>query len=93
MSSNFYECFRHASKIVPKLLNFDQKQCRMDIAQEVLTDLLKNILTGDESWTYGYDIETKTPSSQWKRPKEPRPKKARQVGSIMKVLKSPWSSR
>ena len=25
-----------AAKIVPKLLNFDQKQCRLNIAQEML---------------------------------------------------------
>ena len=63
---------RAAVKIVPKLLNFDQKQRRMDIAQEMLTtfnpDLLKKVITGDESWMYGYDIETKAQSSKWKCP-------------------------
>ena len=54
---------------VPKLLNFEQKQRRMDIAQETLTtfnddpDLLKKVITGNESWVYGYDIETKAQSS------------------------------
>ena len=44
-----------AWKIIPKLLNFEQKQHRMDIAQEKLTTfnydpaLLKKITTGDES--------------------------------------------
>ena len=53
------------TKIVPKLLNFEQKQRCIDIAQEMLTtfndnpDLLKKLITGDESWVYGYDIETK----------------------------------
>ena len=83
---------RAAMKIVPKLLNFGQKQRRMDIAQEKLTtfnddpDLLKKVITGDESWVYGSDIETKALSSQWKRPEEPRPKKARQVRLNVKVL-------
>lgn len=83
---------RAAAKIVPKLLNFEQKQRRMDIAQELLNivnddpDFLKKVITGDESWVYGYDIETKAQSSQWKRPEEPRPKKARQVRSNVKVL-------
>ena len=64
----------------------------MDIAQEMLTmfnddpDLLKKVITGDESWVYGYDIETKVQSFQWKRPVEPRTKKARQVRSNVKVL-------
>ena len=81
-----------AAKIVLKLLNFEQKQHRMDIAQEMLTtfnddpDLLKNVITGNESWMYGYDIENKTQSSQWKGPEEPRPKKAHQIWSNVKVL-------
>ena len=42
----------------------------MNIAQDVLTtfkddlDLLKKVITGDESWAYGYDIETKAQASQ-----------------------------
>ena len=49
-------------------------------------DLLKKVITGDKSWAYGYDIATKAQSSQWKRPEEPRPKKARQVRSNVKIL-------
>ena len=51
-----------AAKIVPKLLNFKQKQRRMDIAQEMLTtfndyaDFLKKVITGDEPWVYGCAI-------------------------------------
>ena len=47
---------RMAAKFVPKLLNFDQKTRRMTIAQEMLNDvnddpdLLKKVVTGDESW-------------------------------------------
>ncbi|UYV76634.1 hypothetical protein LAZ67_14001539 [Cordylochernes scorpioides] len=41
---------------------------------------------GDEAWAYGYDVETKAQSSQWKLPHEPRPKKVRQVRSNVKVL-------
>ena len=78
--------------IVPILLNFKQKQRRTDIAQEMLPtykydpDLLKKVITSDESWVYGYDIETKAQSSQWKRPEEPRPKKARKVRSNVKII-------
>lgn len=83
---------RVAAKFVPKLLNFDQKQHRINIAQELLDsvrddpNLLQRVITGDESWVYGYDVETKAQSSQWKLPHEPRPKKARQVRSNVKVL-------
>ncbi|VEN60324.1 unnamed protein product [Callosobruchus maculatus] len=83
---------RVPAKFVPKLLNFDQKQHRVNIAQEMLDsvrddpNVLQRVITGDESWVYGYDVETKAQSSQWKLPHEPRPKKARQVRSNVKVL-------
>ena len=66
---------RAAAKIAPKLLNFEQKQSRMDIAQEMLTtfnDDLDLLIAGDESWVYGYDNQTKAQLSQWKRPEKPR---------------------
>ena len=81
-----------AAKFVPKLLNFDQKTRRMIIAQEMLNDvnddpdLLKKVITGGESWVYGYDVETKAQSSQWKHTESPRLKKARQVRSNVKVF-------
>ncbi|UYV60871.1 hypothetical protein LAZ67_1002648 [Cordylochernes scorpioides] len=83
---------RVAAKFVPKLLNCDQKQHRMNIANEMLDsvrddpNLLQRVITGVEAWVYGYDVETKAQSSQWKLPHEPRPKKARQVRSNVKVL-------
>ena len=64
----------------------------MNIAQEMLNDvnddpdLLKKVITGDESWVYGYEVETKAQSSQWEHTKSTRPKKARQVRSNVKVL-------
>ena len=59
-----------AAKFVPKLLNFDQKIRRTTIAQEMLndvnddSDLLKRVITGEESWVYAYDVENKAQSSQ-----------------------------
>ena len=64
----------------------------MDIAQKMLTtfnddsDLLKKVITGNESWVYAFGIETKAQSSEWKRPEEPKSKKARQVRSNVKVF-------
>ena len=57
-----------AVKVVPKLLNFEQRECRIDIAQGMLTTfsdytvLLKKVITGDASWVYGYDIKNKAKS-------------------------------
>jgi hypothetical protein len=36
-------------------------------------------ITGDETWVYGYDIETKQQSSHWKSPAWPHPKKTQKV--------------
>ena len=83
---------RVAEKFVPKVLNFQHEQHRVTIAEQMLADvaddpdLLKRVITGDETWVYGYDVETKAQSSQWQFPEEPRPKKARQVRSNVKVL-------
>ena len=58
------------TKIVSKLLNFAQKQHRMDIAQEMMTtfkddpDLLRKVITDDESLVHGYTIEIKALLSQ-----------------------------
>ena len=49
-----------------KIAKFEQKQNCMDIAGEMLTtfnddpDFLHKVITGDESWVNGCDIETKT---------------------------------
>lgn len=90
--SNVLGMKRVAAKFIPKLLNFDQKNNRMNIAQELLNDvnndpsLLERVITGDETWVYGYDVETKAQSSTWKHSTSPRAKKARQVRSNVKVL-------
>ena len=47
---------------------------------------METVVTGDETWIYGYDPETKQQSSQWKSPASPRPKKARQVRSNVKSM-------
>jgi len=49
-------------------------------------DFLSKIITGDESWCYGYDPETKQQSRQWKSKSSPRPKTARQVKSNVKTM-------
>ena len=62
--SNVLGMKRVAEKFVPKLLNFVQKQRRMEVNQESLNEvnddaeLLKRITTGDETWVYGYDVDT-----------------------------------
>jgi len=56
---------RVSVKFVPCLLTDDQKENRVEISQELLANangnvnFLKKIITGDEMWFYGYDVETK----------------------------------
>ena len=55
-------------KIIPKLLHFEQKQRRIDIAQDMLTWLSGDpdlLVTGDVSWVYGYNMETKAQTSRF----------------------------
>jgi len=82
---------RVAAKFGPKLLSAKQKELRVEVAQDLLDttstgpEFLNTVITGDETWVYGYDPETKA-QSQWKHPESPRPKKARQVRSKIKVM-------
>jgi len=58
------------AKFVPRLLTDNQKENRVVISQKLLANgngnenFLKKIITGDETWVYGYDVETKMQSSQ-----------------------------
>ncbi|XP_049271908.1 histone-lysine N-methyltransferase SETMAR-like [Rhipicephalus sanguineus] len=85
---------RVAAKFVPELLTVEQKQLRVEVSHDMLdftssdSNFMNTIITGDESWVYGYDPETKSQSSQWKHFTSPRPKKARQLRSNVKVMLS-----
>jgi histone-lysine N-methyltransferase SETMAR len=80
------------AKMVPRLLNDDQKERRTQVCQDIIErletepDLLGKVITGDESWIFEYDPETKRQSCQWKSPGSPRPQKARQSSSKIKLL-------
>ena len=52
-------------EFVRRLLTDDQREQRQTIGGDLLerscedVQFLKNVVTGDESWVYGYDRETK----------------------------------
>ena len=83
---------RVSAEFVPKLLTEQQKELRKEIAEDMLDltnqdpKFIKTIITGDETWVYGYDPETNFQSLQWKHPEAPGPKKAWQVRSNVKVM-------
>jgi hypothetical protein len=61
---------RISAKFVPRLLTNDQKQRRINVCLELQDKakedriFISRIITGDESWIYGYDPQTKQQSSQ-----------------------------
>ena len=81
-----------SAKFVPRVLTVKQKQQCLSISLQLHdratsdSSFLENVITGDETWVYGYDPETRVQSSQWKSPISPRAKKARQSRSNIKVM-------
>jgi hypothetical protein len=87
-----FEMHRVVSKFVPQLLTQDQGDSHVVICQELLDcanedeNFLKRIITADDTWVYGYDVETKMQPSQWVGKNSQRPKEARQVRLNVKVM-------
>ena len=63
-------------------------QVCQDIIKRLQTepDLLCRVITGDETWIFEYDLETKCQSCQQKSLTSPRLRKARQSKSKVKVM-------
>ena len=61
----------------------EQKANRLEICQDLLGRLeiepnfLDKVITGDESYVFDYDPETKRQSEEWHTKSSPHPKKAR----------------
>jgi len=83
---------RIVAKFVPCLLNNDQQDHRVQVCTELQKAVRRDhnfpyrVITGDESWLYNYDPETKQQFSQWKTPSSPQMKKARQIRSNIKSM-------
>ena len=95
MSANVNRRFEYdhvSAKFIPQLLKEDNKKNRLnicyDLREQVGNDpqILSRVVTGDETWCYSYDPETKRALSQWKTPNSPKPNKARQVRSNGKIM-------
>ncbi|UYV83859.1 hypothetical protein LAZ67_X000450 [Cordylochernes scorpioides] len=80
------------AKFIPRFLTNEQKLCRLATCEDMLEMTRRDpewkdkIITGDETWVYGYDPETKRQSAEWRGQGEPRPKKSRILKSRNKVL-------
>ena len=72
-----------------KILTEEQKQRRVAICQDLLERrdyILGCVITGDETWVYQYDPETKRQSAQWKTANSPLPKNFRWSKSRVKTM-------
>ncbi|UYV63036.1 hypothetical protein LAZ67_2002907 [Cordylochernes scorpioides] len=60
------------AKFIPRFLTNEQKLCRLATCEDMMemtrTDPKSKdkIITGDETWVYGYDPETKPQSAEWR---------------------------
>ena len=69
----------------PYAKNLTEKQtryrvpCCRELRQMVEVDpqFFERFITGDETWVYYYDPETKQQSMEWRHPGSPTPKKPR----------------
>jgi len=80
------------SKFVPHQLKDEQKMKRMEHCQCIIKEarkdenFLKTIVTGDETWCFQYDPETKRQSAEWRPHGEGNPKKSRFEKSRIKSM-------
>jgi hypothetical protein len=66
-----------AEKCLPSLISSDQEEYCIAVCTELKGQaesdsiFISTLITGDESWVFLYDPETKQQSSQWKAPTSP----------------------
>ena len=74
------------AKMVSRLLNDEQKECRVQICQNILKeletepDMLSRVVTGDESWIFEYNPFTKRQSLELKSASSPRKQESKEGG-------------
>jgi len=92
MLAEYLKIIRVSTKFVPRLLTEDQKNNHLnvcyDLREKVGNDpqILFKVVTGDETWCYGYNPKTKQALSQRKTPNSLKAKKVRQVSSNVKIM-------
>ena len=80
------------SRFVPHKLTDEQKAKQMETSGDFITmcdqdpSFLRTIITGDETWCYQFDPESKWQSMEWHSPSSLRPKKSRLQKSKVKTV-------
>jgi len=67
-----------SAKMVPRILTHDAKERRLHSSFDLLrnAEMFDRAITGDETWCFQYDPETKRQRMQWKTPNSPQLKRA-----------------
>lgn len=85
---------------IPHNLTLDQKQLRVEWCKKTLkkykdgaSKAAYDIVTGDESWIYAFEPESKRQSAQWVFPTEPNPVKVKRVRSVGKKMIASFFSK
>ena len=78
---------------VPHLLTEEQKTQRLKSARELLktytgcnSQVISNLLTGDETWVHMFEPQRRADNKQWKRKDQKRPCNAKRTISSKKML-------
>ena len=78
---------------VPHLLTEEQKTQRLKCARELLktykdcnSQVISNLLTGDETWVHMFEPQRRADNKQWKRKDKKRPCIAKRTISLKKML-------
>jgi hypothetical protein len=80
------------TRFIPNSLTPEQKEDQVTSCQDIIALVdaneifLNKIITGDETWCYAYDPETKRQGSEWVGDKSPRPKKLKFQKSRIKNM-------
>lgn len=75
--------------MVPKILNFSEKESHVEFYDEMIyayQDVYLRIITGDDTWIYGYVPETADHSSEYRAKGEARAKQSLQSRSNIKTV-------
>jgi hypothetical protein len=77
-----------SANMVPRNLTDDQKQRRLHISSDLIhnADMSDRVITGDETWCFQYDLETKRQSMQRKTQNSSLMKKACMSRSQLKIM-------
>jgi histone-lysine N-methyltransferase SETMAR len=85
---------------IPHVLNDNQRRVRIEWCSQMLSKFdggrsrrVSEIVTGDETWVYTYDPETRQQSAQWTGKDDTSPVKPRRSRSVAKKMVATFVSR